>query len=42
MADTPFVSGKPLTFDCDLDLGRGNLYFVRDTPSRFALSFYEV
>ena len=30
MLDTRFVSGKPLTFDCDLDLDRGNLIFVRD------------
>ena len=42
MADTVFVIDKPLTFDCDLDLGRGNLSFVRDTPSRFSLSFCEV
>ena len=41
MADTGFVSDKPLTFDCDLDLGRENLNFVRDTPSHFALSFCE-
>ena len=40
--DTQFVSNKYLTFDCDLDLGYGNLNFVRDTPSYFALSFYEV
>ena len=42
IADTQFVSGKPLTFDCDLDIGRGNLNYVRDTPSHFALSFCEV
>ena len=27
--------------DCDLDLGRRNLNHVRDTPSHYALSFYE-
>ena len=42
MDGTRFVSEKQLTFDCDLDLGRGNLNFVRDTPSHFALSFSEV
>ena len=42
MADTQFVSDKPLTFDCDLDLGCGNLNFVRDTPFYFALPFCEV
>ena len=42
MADTLFVSEKPLTFDCDLDLGRGNLIFVRDIPSHFSLSFCEI
>ena len=31
MAATLFLKDKPLTFDCDLDLGRGNLNFVRDT-----------
>ena len=25
MADTQFVGDKPLTFDCDLDLGHWNL-----------------
>ena len=33
MADTQFLSDKPLTFDCDLDRGHGNLNFVCDTPS---------
>ena len=42
MADTRFVSDQPLTGDCDLDLGRGNLNFVRDTPSHFALFFNKV
>ena len=28
--------------DCDLDLGRRNLNHVRDTPSHYALSSYEV
>ena len=42
MSDTQFVSDKPMTFDCDLDLGRGNLNFVRDIPSHFVLSFGEV
>ena len=42
MADTRFVSDNPLTLDCDLDLSRGNLHFVRDTTSHFALSFCEV
>ena len=28
---------KPITEDCDLDLGRGNLNFVLDTPSHYAL-----
>ena len=31
-----------MTFVCDIDYGRGNLNFVHDTPSRFALSFCEV
>ena len=42
MADTRFVSDKPLTFNCDLDLGPGNLNFVHSTPLKFALSFCEV
>ena len=42
MADTRFVSDKPLTFDCDLDVGHGNLTFVRGTPSHFASSFCKV
>ena len=41
MADTQFVSDKHMTFDCNLDLGGGNLNFVHDTPSHFALSFCE-
>ena len=36
------VNDKSLTFDCDLDFGRGNLNFVHDTPSHFALSFCRV
>ena len=31
MADTRFVSDKHLIFDCDLDLGYGNLNVVPDT-----------
>ena len=42
MADTQFVKDKPMTFDCDLDLGHGNINFVCDTPSHFALLFFEV
>ena len=42
MADTRFVSDKRLTIDCDLELGRGNLNFVRDISSHFALSSCEV
>ena len=42
MADTQFVSIKPLTFDSDLDLGGGNLSFERDTAPPFALSICEV
>ena len=42
MADTCFVSVKPLTFDCDLDLGHGNINFVCDTTSHFGLPFCEV
>ena len=42
MAEAQFVSDKPLTFDCDLDLGRENLNSVCDIPSYFALSFCEV
>ena len=34
--DTQYVSDKSLTLDCDLDLGRGNINFVHDTPSTFA------
>ena len=43
MADTRFVSDKPLTLDCDLDLGRGNLnaFYMQHTFS-FTLSFCEV
>ena len=37
--DTQFVCVKPLTFYCDLDLGRGNLNFVRDAPSHSALPY---
>ena len=33
MVDTQFVKDKPLTFDCDLDLGRENLDLVCNTPS---------
>ena len=40
--DTQFVNDKPLTLNCDLDLGCGNLNFARDTPSHFVLSFCEV
>ena len=36
MADTRLVSDKPLTFDCDLDLGHGNLKFVCYILSHFA------
>ena len=42
MDDTQFVSDKPLTLDCDLDVGPVNLNFVHGTPSQFALSFCEV
>ena len=42
MADTRFVSDKPLTLDYDLDLGLGNLNSVCDTTSHFALSICEV
>ena len=42
MADTQFVIDQPLTFDYDLDLGREDLNFVRDTTSQFALSVCEV
>ena len=42
MADTRFVSVKPWTLDCDLDLGHGNLNFVRDTPAHITLSFCKV
>ena len=41
MADKRFVSDKRLTFDCGLDLCHGNLNFVCDTPSHFALSVCE-
>ena len=34
--NTQFGSDKPFTLDCDLDLGRENLNFVRDTASHFA------
>ena len=42
MADTQFVSDKPLTFDSDVGFGHGNLNFKRDTPSHFDLFFCEV
>ena len=29
--DTQFISDKSLSFDCDLDLGRGNINSARDT-----------
>ena len=38
MADTRFVSQKSMIFNCDLDLGRGNLNFVYDIFFYFALS----
>ena len=41
MADKRFVSDKPLIFDCGLDLGHGNLNFVHDILSHFALSVCE-
>lgn len=37
MTDTRFVSGKHMTGDCDLDLGRENINFVHDTPSHLYL-----
>ena len=37
MADTLFVSDKPMIFNCDLDLGRGNLNSEHNTPSHFAV-----
>ena len=40
--DTQFVNDKPLTLDCDVDLGHGNLNFVCNTPSHFVLSFCEI
>ena len=40
--DTQFVSDKSSTFDCDFDLGNGNINFLRNTPSNFALLFCEV
>ena len=42
MAVTRFVSDKNMTFDFVLNLGLGNINFVCDTPSYFALSFCEV
>ena len=33
--------GQPTTYDCDFDLGCGNLNFVLDTPSHYALPLYE-
>ena len=41
MADKRFVSDKPMTFNCDLDLGSRNLNFVCNIPSYFAKPFYE-
>ena len=40
IADTVFVSDKPMTLNCDL--GHGNLNFVCDTPSHFGLPFCDV
>ena len=37
--DTRVVNDRPLTLDCDLDLGHGNLNVKHDTTSHFALSF---
>ena len=37
MADKGFVRNKPLTFDFEIDLDSGNLNFVHDTPSHFAI-----
>ena len=42
MADTQLVKDKPMTFNCALDTGHGNLNFVCDTPSHFVLPFCEV
>ena len=42
MADTRFLSDKPLIFDCDLNLGCEDLNFVRNIPSHFDLSFREI
>ena len=39
--DTQFVGNTSFTFDCDLNLGRGKLNFVRNTP-HFVLSFCKV
>ena len=39
---TKFVSNKYLNFDCDPDLGRGSLNFVRHTPSYVVLSSCKV
>ena len=41
MTDTQFVSDKPITFNCDLDLDCGSLNFVGNT-SHLALPFCEV
>ena len=38
MADSWFIGDKPLTLNCDLDLEYGNINFMRDTLSHFALS----
>ena len=39
---TQFVNDLFLTFNCNLDLGHGNLNFVYDTSSNFVLPFCEV
>ena len=42
MVDKRFVIDKPMTFNCGFDLVPGNLNFVSDTPSHFALPCCEV
>ena len=39
MAESRFVGDKSLTFNCDLNLGHGNLNSVCGIPSHFVLTF---
>ena len=37
-----FVRDKRITYECDLNLGRGNLSFKLDTPSHYDLLLFDI